>query len=149
MKSILPWLLVLATITSSAWAGNIYRWVDEDGVTHYGESAPQNVDAQEVRTHRAPPQRGEARQSDGEAETEQQRRPATTQQPGGEQAATSSRDEERQELCDQHRANLELLESDQRVRSQDPDSGEARYLDDDERQQMLIETRRDIEEHCS
>ena len=38
-----PILLILfLTITSVAWAGSIYRWVDKDGVVHYSDRAPDN-----------------------------------------------------------------------------------------------------------
>jgi len=35
-------LILILTITSTAWAGSIYRWVDKDGVVHYSDHAPDN-----------------------------------------------------------------------------------------------------------
>ena len=146
MKAFLPWLLVLATLTSSAWAGNFYRWVDEEGVTHYSESAPQGVNAEEVRTHRAPPSVTGRQPAEGTSDETRDERRDGAQQSRNEDTADT--DDEHSRNCEAHRANLELLEASPRVRIEDPESGEMRYLDDDERQQMLDETRREIEEHC-
>lgn len=33
-------LLLLATLPLTAAAGNIYRWVDDDGMVHYGDTVP-------------------------------------------------------------------------------------------------------------
>jgi glutaredoxin-like YruB-family protein len=35
-------LILILTITSTAWAGSIYRWVDKDGVVHFSDHAPDN-----------------------------------------------------------------------------------------------------------
>ena len=32
--------LVIASVSQAAWAGKLYKWVDDKGVTHYSESMP-------------------------------------------------------------------------------------------------------------
>lgn len=49
MKKILILVLALATI-SVAQAGELYRWVDKNGVVHYGDS-PQAADAERIKVH--------------------------------------------------------------------------------------------------
>lgn len=52
MKGLIIFILLLASFTS--YAGT-YRWVDENGQTHFGDRPPQNVVTNEVRLKAAPP----------------------------------------------------------------------------------------------
>lgn len=152
MKRFLPWLLVLATFSSPTWADKFYRWVDDEGVTHYGESAPQGAEATEIHTRRAPPSvedvngnrgsRDSADESDGAAPEES---PAPADNPETDEQASA----EHEENCEAHRKNLQILENRPRVRAEDPETGELRYLDEEEREEMLEQTREEIEANCN
>jgi len=83
-RALLHFLIFLAT-AAPAFA-QVYKWVDERGVTHYGERPPQGSKASEVPNRLASPAPGGAGPSTQEAE------------------ATK-----RQQLCDQQRALLERL----------------------------------------
>ena len=40
-----PVMLILLLLSATvAWAGSIYRWVDQDGVVHYSDGAPESID---------------------------------------------------------------------------------------------------------
>lgn len=52
MKGLIIFILLLASFTSHA---GTYRWVDENGQTHFGDRPPQNVVTNEVRLKAAPP----------------------------------------------------------------------------------------------
>lgn len=40
-----PVMLILLLLSATvAWAGSIYRWVDQDGVVHYSDGAPESSD---------------------------------------------------------------------------------------------------------
>ena len=44
--------LILAAgmaVSGAAWAEKVYKWVDAEGVTHYGEAAPKDTTATKVK----------------------------------------------------------------------------------------------------
>ncbi|MCO4046540.1 DUF4124 domain-containing protein, partial [Pseudomonas aeruginosa] len=49
-RMILPASLLLA-LSSFAMAAPIYKWVDAEGVTHFGAQPPQGAQATTVNTH--------------------------------------------------------------------------------------------------
>ncbi|MCO3270996.1 DUF4124 domain-containing protein, partial [Pseudomonas aeruginosa] len=53
-RMILPASLLLA-LSSFAMAAPIYKWVDAEGVTHFGAQPPQGAQATTVNTQTAPP----------------------------------------------------------------------------------------------
>jgi glutaredoxin-like YruB-family protein len=46
-------LLLLAMTVSGVGAGALYKWVDQDGVVHYSDQAPEEADARDVETRPA------------------------------------------------------------------------------------------------
>jgi uncharacterized protein DUF4124 len=109
----------------------VYKWVDERGVTHYGERPPQGSKASEVPNRLASPAPGAAAEAsnpkDPSVEASKPRDPGTDQgqarpkdqdpvpAPGKGQAASKgpstqeAQAAKRQQLCDQQRALLERL----------------------------------------
>ncbi len=53
-RMILPASLLLA-LSSFAMTAPIYKWVDAEGVTHFGAQPPQGAQATTVNTQTAPP----------------------------------------------------------------------------------------------
>jgi len=51
--------LVLA-LSTSAMAGQVYKWVDAQGVTHFGAQPPQGQDSTQVSTGKAEPKEPKA-----------------------------------------------------------------------------------------
>ena len=94
----------------------VYKWVDERGVTHYGERPPQGSKASEVPNRLASPAPGGAGAEasnpkdpgpeQGQARPKNQDpRPAPSKGPSTQEAEATKR----QQLCDQQRALLERL----------------------------------------
>lgn len=132
---------LLALLSAPSLAAKFYRWQDEQGVTHYTvDPPPEGIEAQEVRTYNS----SSSDQPDALRRLERQR----------EQAA-EARETEREERenpaqvfedrCEVHRQNLSTLQEDEVVATQDPDTGEQRILDQEERARMLDETRAALE----
>ena len=48
-------LLILACLGGSAQADQVYTWVDDNGVAHFSQEKPKNVDAQQVKFVAPPP----------------------------------------------------------------------------------------------
>jgi hypothetical protein len=92
----------------------VYKWVDERGVTHYGERPPQGGKASEVPDRLASPPSGAVTGSQGNAQStprqgespprEREPRPSTTQT-----EPTDDRQTRRQEQCNQQRELLARL----------------------------------------
>lgn len=100
----------------------VYKWVDERGVTHYGERPPQGSKASEVPNRLASPAPGtggaeannpkdpnpeqsQARPKDPARPKEQEPRKAPIKAESAQEAQAAKR----QQLCDQQRALLERL----------------------------------------
>lgn len=136
--TILP-LLGMALLAQTASAQTFYRWVDEQGVTHYSESAPEGEESREVRTWG---QRGADRRQRQDADDREARTPppsagGSRTQPGTEPTVPPVDDA----YCEQLRENLETLTNRPVVRMEDPDTGEITTLDTEARQKMMDDTR--------
>ncbi|MEQ3637175.1 DUF4124 domain-containing protein [Alcanivorax sp.] len=137
----------LLALSSLSPAAKFYKWVDDEGVTHYDAQAPQGTNATEVNT------RANASSDQGEAiEALEAKRSAAEK--AKETAATQAKEEQRlktepdavaQERCEQHRKNLETLTNKPTVRRKNPDTGEMEVLDQEARDQMVENTRSALE----
>lgn len=115
----------------------IYKWVDEKGVTHYGEKAPEGAKATTVKVT-------DTTSSDAAAEIDQlnKNRAATkaakdTQKDGKPISLVApGMDEANKKACEQHRQNLDTLKSGRRIRLVDAD-GKPRALKTEEMQAQI------------
>lgn len=127
--------LLLAVLTAPAAADEkYYQWLDEDGVTTYGEQPPQGVPAREIRTR--------IREIDDGATADRFRH---QQEAANRRTRERSASETREDRCAAHRHNLSLLEGDSDVTTQDVETGEVRLVNSEERQRMLEQTRNALE----
>lgn len=135
-------LLTLSLMCSSAAGQAIYQWTDERGVVQFGQLPPADTPYQK-RDIRAPAPIG------GELRT-----PATPPPPADSTAAdTTQRQQQDAEAaqrlayCSQLRADLVTLQSNPRLRRTNAD-GEVERIGEDERQQLIQESRDNLETHC-
>ena len=91
--------LILATAVAPAF-GQVFKWVDERGVTHYGERPPQGGKASEVPDKLGSPG-GVTPKPDAQAD------PASPSSPPAE--APKTEEAKRKEQCDQQRELLDRL----------------------------------------
>jgi len=134
--SLITALFLAGTLAASpSMAAKIYKWVDEKGVTNFGEHPPKNVKAQSIKP------------STGHSEPVNYDTPAapqTAEQESAQAAPPSSKDPER---CEIARKNLATLQHFGRVRVPNED-GSFHYLTEEEQKERLAETREVIEESC-
>jgi hypothetical protein len=107
--------LFLVAAAAPAFA-QVYKWVDERGVTHYGERPPQGSKASEVPNRLASPAPGgggaEANNPKDPSPEPGQVRPKDQdprQAPGKAESRQDVEAAKRQQLCNQQRALLERL----------------------------------------
>ena len=113
-RALLHFLIFLAA-AAPAFA-QVYKWVDERGVTHYGERPPQGSKASEVPNRLASPAPGgaaaEADNPKDPSSEQSQARPKDQDRRQSPTKTESRQDVEaarRQQLCNQQRALLERL----------------------------------------
>lgn len=146
-------LLGMALLASPVMAGQFYKWTDEQGVTHYSEDPPPKTakNSAEVKVQTRKPSGAVAaeenlqkqREASGKttADAAKDKKPA----PGTSPAKTDKA--QYAEKCKQYRSNLEAMEAHGRV-SETNDKGEKRALTDEEKNQRMDETKRQIKAFC-
>lgn len=140
--------LLAIALSAPVFADEVYKWVDEEGVTHYGERAPADKDYSMVKTYGEVPSDAE----EAKQRLEQQRTEKKTAQEKSVDYAEQKKiaDEQakvRAENCKGAKNNLKAIQENARVRILGED-GEFRYLSEDERQEKLIEAKTMISENC-
>lgn len=138
-------ILLLWALLAPA-AAQVYKWVDEKGVTHYGERPPQGRKANEVEQRLANPAApGKAAQPDWkEQEIEFNKRRIKSEQ-------TESRNKEREanqrHACEQARYQLNRIKSANRLYRLD-EKGERVYQSEEERSAAMARLEQQVAERC-
>lgn len=134
---------LLLALSTSAMASQIYKWVDDNGVTHFGAQPPQGQQSTTINTSAPPP-----------TSTPSMPAPTADEQPDPEQEAidkkvkdqVAQQEAERKQYCESARTNLAQLENNPRVRVES--EGEMRRIGEDERQERITELKKSISENC-
>lgn len=134
--------LVLA-LCGNVMAAQVYKWVDAQGVTHFGAQPPQGQQVETVNTVTAPAKSTTmpAPVAEDETEVDQQSIDRKVKRQVAEQEA------ERKRYCETMRTNLAQLQNNPRVRVEE--KGESRRITEEERQAKIAETRSKIDENCN
>lgn len=136
--------LILGLLTVPA-AAAMYKWVDEEGNTHYSQTPPPDRPAETIAAPKAPPappQRETTAEetADGEGET------GATEESGPSEAERRRVERENAARCREAREVLQRYETTARIRV--PDGDGFRYLSEEERQQHIRDARKIIQERC-
>ncbi len=129
-------LSVLAFSGASQAAEKIYRWVDDEGVTHFTAHPPKNRESELVRvqTGRSDPVKKEDSTPESQSANTNQGDPATQQ----------GRDDAYR--CSIAQENLRVLQTSARVQVQE--NGEIRYLNEEEKRERTEQAQQIINESC-
>jgi len=125
----------------------VYKWVDEKGVTHYGERAPQGGKAEELEQRMANPgpAPGKSVQRNWkEQDLEFRRRRIETEQTD---AKNKQREASQSQACNQARDQLAQMRSARRLYSLD-EQGERVFQSDDERNTSIARLQQLVSERC-
>jgi hypothetical protein len=145
MKKLALLLALMATATAQA---EIYRWVDENGVTVYSEMPPPDGEADRVKTAPAPSETPEAMQQQQEAEMqklEDYREDKELAAEKKQQGQLSKQIDE--ENCRNAKDNLDKLIAAAKRLVRMPDGNYVR-LTEEQRQKHMEEARKIIDEYC-
>ncbi len=148
-------ILLLCTLSVVSLAANkVYKWVDNEGNTHYSETQPANQQATTMKMPNAKaPSLPEVEETSQQPQTEKSAVvEAEKEDPKAKAKAKADLDAadliNRQKLCDQAKANQLALNSSVRVAQVDPETGERVLMTDDERVNALQKAEKDIKEYC-
>ena len=136
-------LLILSAPLGAA--SKFYKWVDDNGVTHYTQSPPpEGVTGKEVRTstNASSDQEEELENleatrkaaAEQRADDAKQRAEQVSQQP------SASDKEAMEKRCTQAKANLETLRNKPIVRQENPETGELEVVDENKRAELIKTT---------
>ena len=132
---------LIVLMSTPVMAAQVYKWVDAQGVTHFGAQPPEGQQATSVNTTIAPaPAAIPAKLPQVGVDEEQQ---AIDEKVKKEVAAKEA---ERKQYCEKTRTNLAQLENNPRLREEV--NGEVRRLDENERQKRIAEAKKAIAENC-
>lgn len=134
---------LLLALSASAMASQVYKWVDAQGVTHFGAQPPQGQQATTINTATAPPKPVEPKAAPTFESIADPEQAAIDEKVKQEVAAKEA---ERKKYCESVRTNLAQLENNPRVRFEE--GGEVRRLSEDERQQRIDDAKKSIGENC-
>jgi hypothetical protein len=142
--------LALAFALPSMAAQTIYKWVDENGTVHYGERPPQGVTAEPVSVRSPDVGTSEPNATFTDPEAVAEAREEQQEQLRQLAEANAEREEEAKRLaaaCAAQRSRLADMIPRSKIILQNPD-GTSRMLDDDERQAMIDESQKFVDENC-
>lgn len=129
-------------LTSHSFAAKVYKWVDENGVTHFSEHPPKNTQTTVIKpkTGHSEPVKYESTAPANDTEATA----AAAQQQADEDLAQALKDPTR---CAAARKNMETLQNFGRVKVKGED-GSFYYLTPDEQQERIQSTQQAIDESC-
>ncbi|MBL3558239.1 MULTISPECIES: DUF4124 domain-containing protein [Marinobacter] len=136
-------LLVAAPAISSA--ASVYKWTDENGVTHFGDRQPsgQQSEPVSIRTGKRSESNRQSPQEQVKALEEREAEQAERQE---ESAAEQARRKQREANCETARSNLSILKRNSRIRVEE--DGEQRYLSEEEIEEQRTKFEEIADENC-
>lgn len=141
-------LLCLCLFAAPLAMAGTYRWVDENGQTHFGDRPPANAKSDELNLDPPPAD------PDNAARDRHQRMQDFLEQSEQERAERNERESrqqavaaERQARCEALRGRLKYLKSVSRIYRVN-NNGERVYVDEEENERLRREFRTRVQEEC-
>lgn len=144
-RKILTLAVLLVTAPAMSSAASVYKWTDEEGVTHFGDRQPsgQQSESVSIRTGKRSESNRQSPQEQVKALEEQESEQAERKE---ESAAEEARRKQREANCETARSNLSILKRNSRIRVEE--DGEQRYLAEDEIEEQRKKFEEIAEENC-
>jgi Domain of unknown function (DUF4124) len=140
----LPHFIALLLSAGAAF-GQVYRWTDENGATHYGAQPPQGAKAREVQDKLATPP-GAAPRADDWQEKDRQFRQRQIEA-GEAQTKKEQEAARRRTMCNEQRDLLARLKQGVRTYRLN-EKGERVFQDDSDRDQAIARQEKIIAQNC-
>jgi hypothetical protein len=139
--------LTLCAVSCAAPAyAQVYRWVDEKGVTHYGAQPPQGAKAREVEDKLANPPGSAPPPAEDWQDKDRQFRQRQIETGAAEEKKAQDA-ERRRTMCNEQRDLLARLKGAGRTYRLD-EKGERVYQDDSERENAIARQEKIVAQYC-
>ncbi|HEA52328.1 hypothetical protein LCGC14_0675600 [marine sediment metagenome] len=130
-RNILMLILLMTVAPGVAMSASVYKWTDENGITHFGDRKPVGANSEKVnvrsgKSSGAGASRPSPQKRLGELE-EQQQTEALKQK---ETAVAAAQRKQQNANCKAARSNLKIIDNNARIRIEE--NGELRYLSTEE-----------------
>ncbi|MCK2151370.1 MULTISPECIES: DUF4124 domain-containing protein [Marinobacter] len=146
-KKILTLSLLLAVVPGVSMGASVYKWTDENGVTHFGDRQPTGTQSEKVNVRSgsaspaassrpSPTERVNALEEQEQEAAEQRR----------QSAAEEARQKQREANCSTAQANLDVMARNARIRIEE--NGEQRYLTQEEIAEKRTQFEEIVAENC-
>lgn len=142
-------VVVLVSLCPPNAGAEVYKWVDDNGRVHYGDSPPPEQRVQSIKTPPPPPEAEVLRSRSRLDElTEHQRLDHEQEAKRQKEGADAARERlVRESRCRNAKRELHVLELERPVYHLD-DQGSRVFLEDDQRAKEIGRAREQIREHC-
>jgi hypothetical protein len=137
---------LLLAMSATAMAGQVYKWVDAQGVTHFSAQPPQDQAATSINTATPPPRPAVAEEKKAVPPFESIADPEQAAIDKKVKQDVAAKEVERKKYCEEVRTNLAQLQNNPRLRMEV--DGEVRRLSEDERQSRIGEAQKAIADNC-
>lgn len=139
--------LLIAIAPGMAIGASVYKWTDENGVTHFGDRQPVGAASETVNVRSGTPSssntsRPSPQERLGDLQ-EQQQKEADQKK---ESVVEAARRKQREANCATARSNLDVIESNARIRIEE--NGEQRYLSPEEIAEQKAKFEKIADENC-
>ena len=146
-------ILALLTIGVSANAEKIFRWQDDAGSWHYSATPPAEQAAESVNI-KAPPTSGPIATTSNKKPDDKKEGNAkeqTTTDPALKKSAEVAAEDKAlaRKNCENAKKNLANLTNHRRMRINDEETGEVRYLADDEHAKWMKNSKEEVRKNCN
>jgi len=150
-KQLLIWFAAMAlTASGGVFAGEIYKWIDEDGNVHYEDRPSGAASEQRLALSYKPTDSGAVQQR-VEAQEEWQAAMAEARAESDAEAQKAedakAEAEANRQKCENYRAQLQTIQ--QSLRLYREKDGEREYLDDTQREEASTRAQELIAEYCT
>lgn len=132
-------------------AAEVYKWVDEDGVTHYSQTPPDSdqADRVEVDAPKPPDDEIDRAQEELEAVAKENEERRKERKKGEKEAAEEAEKQAYLEKrCAELRSSLEELKNNRRILTSEGEDG-TRRMSEEERRKRVAERRKQIDKECN
>lgn len=138
--------MAIALASGAVSAGSVYKWTDDQGVTHFGDRQPAGKQAESINIRTGGSSGGEKRSSPQERLEQLQGQQAEQAEQKKLSAVEEARQKQRAANCETARSNLNILSSTSRIRVEE--DGEQRYLSPEEIEEKRQQFQEIADKNC-
>ena len=142
-------LMLAIAVAGAAYAGDIYKWTDEEGNVHFGDR-PETETSERLAIQSRPtdPARIQAQtqaRAEARAKAAEEKAAVAAEEPSPEELQAQAK--ERAQKCSTYKARMQKYVTSRRLYRED-ENGERVYLDEDEMLAAREKVESQIEEYC-